>query len=110
MTSKYNTYSIGIARDGVADNFVSSRPRKEHLIAQLRIPPSEDADELLENSGLDVLTYGKRGNHYRLRLTAGDRRRSGRTYFSSSSVAQAVRPNLKVHPPRKPPRRPRHLA
>ena len=72
MTLKYNKYYIGLARDGLPDNFILSRARKENLIAEFRIPRSDDVTALIEDSGLDNLSYDKRGGYYRLRLTSKD--------------------------------------
>lgn len=72
MSLKYNKHYIGLARDGVADNFVTVRPRKEHLIAEFRIARSEDITALVDDAGLDDLPYDKRWSRYRVRLTAAD--------------------------------------
>ena len=72
MALKYNKHYIGLARDGITDNFAIFRARKEHLIAEFRIPRSEEVSALLDDSGIDALEYDKRWNHYRLRLTAAD--------------------------------------
>lgn len=71
---KYNKHYIGLARDGVADNFVSFRARKDFLICEFRIQRSEEITTFVENSGLDSLDYDKRWGKYRIRLTATDLR------------------------------------
>lgn len=35
---KYNKYYIGLARDGIVDNFLVFRPRHEHVTVDFRIP------------------------------------------------------------------------
>lgn len=72
MTLKYNKHYIGLARDGVADNFVQFRARKEHLIVEVRIPRSDEVSALLGDSGIDLLEYDKRWGRYRMRLTGSD--------------------------------------
>ena len=72
MTLKYNKHYIGLARDGLPDNFVTFRARKEHLIAEFRIARSEDVGALLADSGIDVLEYDERWGRYRMRLPDGD--------------------------------------
>ncbi len=69
---KYNKHYIGLARDGVADNFITFRPRKENLIAEFRVPRTDEVTTLIEDSGLDSLTYDKRWGRYRVRLTKED--------------------------------------
>jgi hypothetical protein len=72
MELKYNKHYIGLARGGVADNFVSFRARKEHLIVEFRIPRSDEVTALLDDSSLDRLEYDKRWGRYRIRLIPGD--------------------------------------
>jgi len=72
MTLKYNKHYIGLARDGIADNFVSFRARKEHLIGEFRIPRSDEVSALIDASGVDDLPYNARWGRYRVRLTSKD--------------------------------------
>ena len=69
---KYNKHYIGLSRDGVADNFMSFRARKDYLIAEFRIERSDDVTALIEDSDIDSLPYEKRWGRYRLRLTRAD--------------------------------------
>jgi predicted transport protein len=71
-TLKYNKNYIGIARDGTASNFVSFRPRRQHVLMELKIPRSEELTERIETSGIEVLTYQTRWGQYRVSLTAED--------------------------------------
>jgi hypothetical protein len=66
---KYNKPYIGIARNGLADNFVSFLPRKNHTILELRILRSEDIDTQLEIAEIEVLEYKNRRGRYRVRIT-----------------------------------------
>lgn len=68
LALKYNKHYIGLAQDGIADNFVTFRARKDYLIAEFRIPRSEEVDALVEESGADTMGYDKRWGRYRLRL------------------------------------------
>jgi hypothetical protein len=72
MALKYNKHYIGLARDGVVDNFVEFRPRREHAIVQLRIPRSDEVSALISDSSADDLAYDKRYGYYRLRMTPKD--------------------------------------
>lgn len=71
-TLKYNKNYIGIARDGTVSNFVSFRPRKQHVLLELKIPRSEELTERIESAGIEVLTYQTRWGQYRLSVTAPD--------------------------------------
>lgn len=72
LVLKYNRHYVGLARNGVPDNFVSFRPRKGHVICELRIPRSEDATALIDDSGLDTLPYSTRWGRYRVRIMPND--------------------------------------
>lgn len=72
LALKYNKHYIGLARDGIADNFVSFRARKDYVIAEFRIPRTDDVTTLIEDSDVESLPYDKRWGRYRLRLTAAD--------------------------------------
>jgi predicted transport protein len=69
---KYNKNYIGLMRDGVADNFVQMRPRQQHVIAEFKIPRSDELTSRLEEQGVDALGYSTRWGRYRIRLTAAD--------------------------------------
>lgn len=72
MVLKYNKHYIGLARDGIVDNFVEFRPRREHAIVQFRIPRSDEVSALINDSSADDLAYDKRWGYYRLRMTTKD--------------------------------------
>ena len=72
LRPKYNKHYIGLASDGVARNFILFRPRRKHVIAEFKIPRSDDLTERLEASGLEMLPYDTRWNHYRMRVTEED--------------------------------------
>jgi len=68
---KYNKHYIGIEVDGTARNFVSFMPRKAHVIMTIKLPKTVETDELLEEAGLETLTYETQWRQYRLRLESG---------------------------------------
>ena len=72
LALKYNKHYIGLARGGVADNFVTFRARKGYVIAEFRVPRSDDVTALIEDSDVESLPYDKRWGRYRLRLTGTD--------------------------------------
>lgn len=71
-TLKYNKNYIGIAREGVVSNFVTFRPRRQHVLFELKIPRSEELTQRLEHAGIEVLTYQTRWGLYRLAITERD--------------------------------------
>ncbi len=54
------------------NNFITFKPRKDHLIVQPRLEKNDETDKLLEELGLDVLEYDQRGKCYRIRLKKED--------------------------------------
>lgn len=69
---KYNKHYIGLAREGVADNFLNFTPRKQQLQVGFRISRSEELWTRVEDSGLEVLAYNEIFGRFRLKLSAGD--------------------------------------
>lgn len=63
---------IGLARSGVANNFVQFIPRRSHLIAQFRIAQSDELTARLADSGLDLLSYDRGWGRYQIRATGTD--------------------------------------
>jgi len=60
LSLKYNKHYIGIASHGVARNFVSFKPRKQHVIMQFKMPRSEEVTARSTEAGLDMLAYDQR--------------------------------------------------
>lgn len=69
VTLKYNKNYIGLAREGVATNFVSLRPRRQHVIAEFKLAKNEEVNQRLEDAGIDLLAYSNRWGQYRMQLT-----------------------------------------
>lgn len=72
LQAKYNKHYIGLASGGIAKNFVTFRPRKQHVVAEFSIPRSDELTERLDQSGLEMLPYDMRWRNYRMRLTEQD--------------------------------------
>lgn len=68
---KYNKHYVGLARAGVAANFVAMRPRRKHMIAEFKNPLDEDLTSRLEEAGLELLSKDRWSN-YRISLRPGD--------------------------------------
>lgn len=68
----FNKHYIGILRDTQSFNFVDFRPKKKAVNLHIKLPRSDDIDQDLENSDLDVMKYDRQFGHYRLRLTSAD--------------------------------------
>lgn len=72
MELKYNKYYIGLHRNGIVDNFQAFRPRKGHLIWEVRLPQSDELNATIADSGLTTMAYSKRWGRYRFDLRHGD--------------------------------------
>jgi hypothetical protein len=77
VTLKYNKNYIGLARNGLVNNFVSFRPRRHHVIAEFKIPRTDELTTRLQESGIDLLTYSVRWGQYRMQLEREDLERNG---------------------------------
>lgn len=68
---KYNKFYIGIAKDGIARNFISFEPKKNYLYIQVKGDEDKELSEQIENEGLEV-TYQIRWKQYRIKLNGFD--------------------------------------
>lgn len=69
---KYNKHYIGLENNNIANNFLSFVPRKSIVMMNFRLEKTEELDEILENSDIDILSYDKQWKQYRFRLTDTD--------------------------------------
>ena len=68
---KYNKFYIGLEKDGIANNFVSFRPKKQWVNTESKLREDEELISQLNEAGLEVEYLSKWGK-YRLRLRSGD--------------------------------------
>lgn len=66
----YRKFYVGMARNGVSTLYLLMRPRKKHVILELRIPRSEETDELIDDAGIEMISYDTRWGAYRLVITS----------------------------------------
>lgn len=67
----YNKHYIGLASGGVANNFITMKPRKHNLVLHLKLPRTDEFTELIEQS-LELISYDNRWSHYQVRMTKND--------------------------------------
>jgi hypothetical protein len=67
-TLKYNKYYIGLGVDKAPLNFVLFVPRRAFVIMQFKLPKTEEYDTVLEDAGLNVLSYDAQWRYYRIRV------------------------------------------
>ena len=69
---KYNKFYIGLAKDGQPNNFAIFRPKKSYMRLELKLPKSDEVDQLIEENELDETGYDNRWGNYRIRLNKGE--------------------------------------
>ena len=72
LAPKYNKYYIGLARNGIADNFISLKPKQKWIIFQPKVPSNPELNQRLDEAGLQVMAYDRRFNHYKIRLSESE--------------------------------------
>lgn len=72
FTLKYNKFYIGIAKDGLPYNFVICRPKKNFIRIEIKLPKTEETDQLIEKNDLEEMEYDSTWGRYRIRLNKGD--------------------------------------
>jgi hypothetical protein len=72
LAPKYNKYYIGLARNGIADNFISLKPKQKWIIFQPKVPSNPELNQRLDDAGLQVMAYERRFNHYKIRLSESE--------------------------------------
>lgn len=63
---------IGIAKNGIADNFLIMNPSRRALRVAIRLGELQEVSELIDKAGFDILPYENRFKQYRLNLTKED--------------------------------------
>jgi len=69
---KYNKFYIGLAQNGIADNFIIFRAKKSFMRMEIRLDKSEELENEIESRGIDLMDYEKRSGRYRIKLTMND--------------------------------------
>jgi hypothetical protein len=68
----YNKFYIGLTVGNRANNFASFVPQKTVVRLEVKLPQTEETDKLLQDSGLDLMSYDRQFHNYRLRLAPED--------------------------------------
>jgi hypothetical protein len=68
---KYNKYYIGLAKDGIPNNFAAFKPLKKFTWLHLRTEEDDALNTILDDMGADY-NYAKKWGNYDIRLTKGD--------------------------------------
>lgn len=68
----YRKYFIGLARSGIANNFVHFKPKQKFLKITFKCEQSDELEKQLETAGIELLGYEKKWHEYTIRLTSSD--------------------------------------
>ena len=69
---KYNKFYIGLAQNGNTDNFIIFLAKKSFMRIEIRLNRSDELEKEIEEKGLDLMDYEKRGGRYRIKLSMND--------------------------------------
>ena len=69
---KYNKYYIGLAQNGITDNFIIFRAKKNFMRMEIRLEWSDELEKEFEEKGLDLIDYDKRGGRYKIKTSMND--------------------------------------
>jgi predicted transport protein len=72
LALKYTKFYIGLARNNQADNFVIFRPKKNRLNVEIKLEKSDEIQNELDESGIELLDYNNRSGRYKIRLIKSD--------------------------------------
>lgn len=64
---KYNKFYVGLAKNGIAKNFIYFKPKKSFLHFFFKTNENQELSQKLEDTGLDII-YNSRLRHYRVKL------------------------------------------
>ena len=64
----YNKFYIGLKINGRSKNYAIFRPKKNSLILEIKIPKTEENDEIINQAEITKFNYAKRYDCYRLRI------------------------------------------
>lgn len=74
---RYTKEYIGLTVGNRANNFVDFIPQRTAIRLDLRIPRSDETDQVINESGIDTLGYERNWGQYRLRLIPSDLEKHG---------------------------------
>lgn len=69
---KYNKFYIGLSKNGITNNFIGFRPRKNEMILDIKSEFSEELKNEILNDGLDYINYNPKWRIYKIRITEED--------------------------------------
>lgn len=68
----YNKFYIGLTQNGQSNNFAIFRPKKSFFRLEIRLKKSEEFEEKISDTGLDLMDYDSKNGRYRIRIKKND--------------------------------------
>jgi predicted transport protein len=72
LQAKYNKFYIGMTHNGIANNFIAFKPKKEWVWVEIRLEKSDEIDEKLKQIGLDDVDYDTKWGKYWIRISKSE--------------------------------------
>lgn len=69
---QFTKHYVGLEYDGQSRNFVQFRPRQRFVTTEFKLPQEDENDKLIDDAGLDTLSYNVRLSSYRVRVRQND--------------------------------------
>lgn len=91
LVARYNKFYIGLGTDGSANNFIIFKPRRKNVCLHIHLPKSNETDDILEGTDMQLLDYEKRWGNYRIQLTQPDVDKNHATLLSLMRQAHKLR-------------------
>ena len=64
----YNKFYIGLKFNGRSKNYSIFRPKKNFLAVEIKLPQTEENDEIINQADITTLDYDNARGNYRLRI------------------------------------------
>ena len=92
---KYNKFYIGLAQNGSTDNFIIFRAKKSFMRMEIRLDHSDELEREMEEKGIDLMDYDKRGGRYRIKLSMIDIKKHREFIANLIRKAKGIEPETK---------------
>jgi hypothetical protein len=69
---KYNKHYIGLAKNGIANNFIAMHPKKKTLNVEIKSEKDDEIEKIIEEYDIDLINFHSKWKVYYIRLTKED--------------------------------------
>ena len=86
---RFTKSHIGLEYDGRAQNFALFRPIKRSVTMLFKLPREDETDKLIDDAGLDKLSYNANSRHYQISIQQDDLKDEQRRKALSDLITKA---------------------